>query len=426
MLHNLAALGAADDCLAAGRFLSPQTALATILADVAGIAGTELVPLLSSFGRVTAKDLHSDISLPRFDNAAVDGFGLHADDLDRSAPLTLQFDGAITAGKASGQVLQPGKAVRILTGALIPTGVSAVIMEERASRADSVVTLYDLPDPGANIRRRGEDVATDTVVVAEGTVVDARHAAILAACGRSKIPVRRALRVGVLSTGDELVDPETAPNSAQLIDTNRPMLLSLLSGPSIDVVDLGIIPDDRATLASALVDAATRLDLLVTSGGVAGSDADHLVPAVLAAGGRCQAMKMALRPGKPIARGAIGSMQIVGLPGNPVAALVNFLLFVRPLIHKLVGAPRFVQPIMIARTAETFFHKPGRTEFVPVAISSQDCEGVPLLSKLSRGGSARLLPLVHASGLAEIPPGVGDLPKDSSVRFHPFTTSFAL
>jgi molybdopterin molybdotransferase len=175
--------------------------------------------------------------------------------------------------------LEPGKAFRILTGARIPDGVAAVILEERTTRSATDVTLHFLPELGANIRGRGEDVSSGTIVVPRGTVLDAKHLAILAASGHARILAKRRLRVGVLSTGDELIEPtvEAGPNA--IIDTNRPMLLALLGSSALDVVDLGIIADDRETIARALSEAASHLDLLITSGGVAGSDADHLEPA---------------------------------------------------------------------------------------------------------------------------------------------------
>lgn len=228
------------------------------------------------------------------------------------------------------------------------------------------------------------------------------------------------MRVGVLSTGDELVEPtvKTGPNA--IIDTNRPMLLALLGSLALNVVDLGIIADDRETIARALSEAASHLDLLITSGGVAGSDANHLEPAILAAGGRCRTLKLALRPGKPIGKGVVGNMQVLALPGNPVAALVNFLTFGRPLIRKLLHACDVNRLGTTARAAETFFHKTGRTEFMPACIAKHDDAGIPVIRKLGRGGSARLLPLVNADGFAEIGPNVGDVLRDTILRFHPF------
>jgi molybdopterin molybdotransferase len=423
---ELSTVRAMDDCLVDVPLLDPSAAREIILHDVTEIRGDETCPLGSLLGRIASADITSAVSLPRFDNSAVDGFGLHADDLHERAPLSLSITGRAAAGHAMPAKLEPGKTFRILTGARIPDGVAAVILEERTTRSAADVTLHFIPELGANIRGRGEDVSSGTIVVPRGTVLDARHLAILAASGHARIPVKRRLRVGVLSTGDELVEPsvETGPNA--IIDTNRPMLLALLGSSALDVVDLGIIADDRETISRALSEAASHLDLLISSGGVAGSDADHLEPALLAAGGRCRTLKLALRPGKPIGKGVVGNMQVLALPGNPVAALVNVLLFGRPLIRKLLCASDVNGMGLTARAAETFFHKTGRTEFVPASIVTRDDQGIPIIRKLGRGGSARLLPLVNADGFAEIGPKMGDVARDSILRFHPFSTAFAL
>jgi molybdopterin molybdotransferase len=423
---ELSTVRAMDDCLVDVPLLDPSAAREIILHDVAEIRGDETCPLGSLLGRVASVDITSAVSLPRFDNSAVDGFGLHADDLRERAPLSLSISGRAAAGHAMPAKLEPGKTFRILTGARIPDGVAAVILEERTTRWAADVTLHFIPELGANIRGRGEDVSCGTIVVPRGTVLDARHLAILAASGHARILAKRRLRVGVLSTGDELVEPsvETAPNA--IIDTNRPMLLALLGSSALDVVDLGIITDDREKIARSLSEAASHLDLLITSGGVAGSDAEHLEPAILAAGGRCRTLKLALRPGKPIGKGVVGNMQVLALPGNPVAALVNFLLFGRPLIRKLLCASDVNGMGLTARAAETFFHKTGRTEFVPASIATHDDQGILVIRKLGRGGSARLLPLVNADGFAEIGPDMADVPRDSILRFHPFSTAFAL
>ena len=415
-----------DDCLVNLPLLDPADAREIILHDVEEIRGNETSPLGSLVGRVAAADVTSAVCLPRFDNSAVDGFGLHAADLQKHAPLTLSIVGRVAAGHDTSTKLEPGETFRILTGARIPDGVAAVILEERTTRSAADVTLHFMPEIGANIRGRGEDVSSGTIIVPRGTVLDARHLAILAASGNARISVKRRLRVGVLSTGDELVEPAVKTAPSAVIDTNRPMLLALLGSPAIDVVDLGIIADDRGGIARTLREAASHLDLLITSGGVAGSDADHLEPAILAAGGRCRTLKLALRPGKPIGKGVVDNMQVLALPGNPVAALVNFLLFGRPLVRTLLGAMDGAPLAPIARAAGMFGHRAGRTEFVPVRIERFGADGLPIVSKLGRGGSARLLPLVMSDGFAEIGPEVGDLDDGAIVRFHPFSTGFAL
>lgn len=406
--------------------LAPAAALGIVLANVTPIEGCETVGLAAASGRVVAADVISEIALPRFDNSAMDGFGVHADDLCRHAPLSLELDACIRAGQAGLRPLSAGKTVRVLTGAPVPDGVSAIVMEERTHYSGSRVVFESVPGNGANIRRSGEDVSSGTIVVPRGSVIDPRHTAMLAACGITTLDVRRRLRVGVVSTGDELVDTMSGVGPSEIVDSNRPMLMSLLSGPALEATDLGIIADNPARLSAALTEAASRFDLLVSTGGISGSEADYIHPAVIAAGGRCEAIKLALRPGKPIACGSLGPMHVISLPGNPVAALVNFLLFVRPAVRQLIGASVAQTGSMSAQTAEPFFHKIGRTEFVPVAIIGRTEIGLPLLRKLGRGGSARLLPIVQADGFAEITPDTGDVAEGEIVTFHPFASNSQL
>ncbi len=286
--------------------------------------------------------------------------------------------------------------------------------------------MHFAPTVGANIRRRGEDVSKGTEVVQKGTRLDARHIAMLAATGISSVSVRRPLRIGVLSTGDELVDAGNEPAEARIVDTNRPMLLALLSSPAVELVDLGIVADHEQDVSTAMAQAAARFDLLITSGGVAGSDADHLARAIIAAGGRCRTLKLALRPGKPIAAGMLVRLRILCLPGNPVAAMVNLLLFGRPLIQRMLGVTETQTMSVPSRAAAVFHHRRGRTEFLPAKVTGFAPGGIPLLEKLGRGGSARLLPLIAADGLVEIGPHVDDVPPEAALAFHPFATSFAL
>lgn len=277
-----------------------------------------------------------------------------------------------------------------------------------------------------NIRRRGEDVGAGSTILAARTVIDARHVAILAASGVPNIKVCRRIAVGVLSTGSELVAARHSLGQHQIHDSNGPMLAALVGGPALRVTPLGRCRDDRGRLARRLTQMARSYDLLVCSGGVSRSDADHMVAAVRDAGGACAKLALALKPGKPLAVGAIGPMAVLALPGNPFASLVGALLFARPMLQTLAGSYRGRRPPLAARTGETFAHRRGRMEFVPVRVSARDERGVPLLEKLGRGGSARLLPLILADGLACIPSGSNDLPSDAPVDYFPFDAAFSL
>ncbi len=401
--------------------VDPAEARGQVLEQVSPVAGVEWLPVAAASGRCLSADQMAGTALPRFDNSAVDGYGIHARDLGAPLPLRLRIVAGIHAGDGPRvAAFQPGTSLRILTGAAVPADIAAVIPEEAVARDGDVITYAKAVPAGANIRRRGEDVAPGMVLLRRGTGLDPRHLALLAAAGVGRVPVVRRVRVGVLSTGNELVEASASAAEGQIADSNRPMLLSALVDPSLDTVDLGIFSDRTEILAEALSAAATGTDLLVTSGGVYGSEADHLARALLLAGGTCSCFHLALRPGKPMAFGRLGNMQVLGLPGNPVAALVHYLLFARPALAKLGGLAETRDRARTARTAQVFFHKPGRTEFVPARISGHDADGLPLLEKLGRGGSARLMPLTQADGLAEMPAAVGDIAEGSLIRFHPF------
>lgn len=405
--------------------LSPVSARDVVTTGMACISGSQALALDDAIGRVVLTDIRSAVPLPRFDNSAVDGYGLHRSDLERSARSALGISGVVRAGEILPDELGPGCTFRVFTGSRVPPGVAAVVAQERTTRSGSSVVIEDFPGAGSNIRRAGEDVTPDSVIVPAGTRLDARHVAILAAAGLTRVSVRRRLRVGVLSTGSELAAPGHMPSAAGIIDTNGPMLRAALRSPAIDLVDLAQLEDNTARIAEALLEASTFLDLILTTGGVGGSDTDLLHEAICCKGGHSQTLRLALRPGKPLIKGRLGDCHIIGLPGNPIAALVSFLLFGRPAISRMLGTS--IQTATLSgRASERFDHKPGRTEFMPVATIGQHEDGMPLLSKLGKGGSARLLPLVSADAFAEIGPDVADIEPGGVVRLYPFSTCFSL
>ncbi len=401
--------------------VDPQMALSQLLAQCTPVAGSEWLPITAAAGRYLTEVQVAGIALPRFDNSAVDGFGIHVADMAAAMPLRLKVMTRIHGDDQPNLVdFQPGTALRILTGAAVPANLAAVIPEEAVQRDIGAIVITKPLAVGANIRRRGEDVAPGVELLRPGVRLDSRHLALLAAAGIRRVQVVRRIRVGVLSTGNELVEPGDAIAEGRIADSNRPMLLSALTHAGLEPVDLGIFSDRTEVLAQALQAAAPSLDLLIASGGVYGSEADHLARALALAGGTCTSLHLALRPGKPMAFGKLGAMQVLGLPGNPVAALIHYLLFVRPVLGLLSGASGFSDGARSARTADVFRHKPGRTEMVPAKIVGYDAMALPLLEKLGRGGSARLLPLTQADGLAEMPAELADMAAGMLIRFHPF------
>jgi molybdopterin molybdotransferase len=406
--------------------LTIDVALPLALGVVSEVKETETVSLRDAVGRIAAKDITSTLPLPPFDQSAVDGYGLHLDDIHTGALGPFQVAGKLAAGGQGAPRISAGETVRLLTGAAIPRGIGAVVMEEKITLSQNAISLSQAVELGLNIRHRGEDVGQGSVIVEAGTLIDARHVAILAASGVARLAVRRRLRVAVLSTGDELATAGTNLRKHQIYDSNGPMLFAMLASPAVHLRTLGRCPDHRGRLVLRLKRAAKSFDLLICSGGVSGSDADHIVAAVLEAKGQCRQVGLALKPGKPLALGRIGCMAVLALPGNSVAALVGALLFGRPMLAKLGGRVGVTPGAILAKTASAFSHRLGRTEFVPVRIAGHDSSGTPLLEKLGRGGSARLRPLAIADGLGRIPGDRDDLPSGVAIEFFPFRTAFAL
>jgi molybdopterin molybdotransferase len=416
----------AIDCAEGESLASIDAAFEYFSALAASVAETEIVPVSAAAGRVLAVDVKTRMPLPPFDHSAVDGFGIAGADIGQAAPLRLRLVGRLAAGDRAHLPLQAGETVRVFTGAAIPPGVSGVILEERCCQSGSTVSVEVTVPDGANIRRRGEDVPEGSIIIDAPAILDARHLAILTAAGIDRVGVRRKIRVAVLSNGNELRDAPQPLEPGNIYDTNRPMLLSLLSSAWIETIDAGRHPDDPSALRDVYAGAATGADVVISTGGAAGSDVDHIAPAVRANGGTVRRYRLALRPGKPVLGGRIGETSIVGLPGNPVAALVNFMLFARPVIARAAGLVPSRPRGQAAVTANPFGHAAGRTEFVPVRIVGSDELGRPRVEKLGRGGSARLRPLVLADGLAEIPGDRGDLAAGSGIAFHAFAAAFAL
>ncbi len=377
---------------------SLEAALGRILQGAGPAAQAQREPLARALGRVLAEDVEAAIDVPGDDNSAMDGYALRS----AEAGARLRVAQRIPAGHV-GAALEPGTAARIFTGAAIPPGADAVVMQEDAQERDGWVTVGGAVIPGQHIRPRGQDIAAGDRVLGRGRRLQPQDLGLLAALGLAEVPVYRPLRVAVLATGDELVEPGAGPlRPGQLYNSNRFTLAGLLDGLGMTTVDCGIVPDDPEATACALQDAADRADCVISSGGVSVGEEDH-VRAQVERLGRLELWKLAIKPGKPLAFGAIGDTPFIGLPGNPTSVFVTFCLVARPFLLRLQGAAD-TEPRMLPARAAFATRRPGsRREFLRVTLRRGDgvLEAVPFANQ-----SSGVLSSVSASqGLAVIPPG---------------------
>jgi molybdopterin molybdotransferase len=414
-----------DDCFAFGGALLSVEAAETLIAErVPPLAGEELAPLAATLGRVLARDLHAPLPLPPFFNAAVDGYAFrHADLAAGGGETRLALSGRLAAGQATGDDLGRARAVRVFTGAPMPPGADTVLMQEdaRLERGGAVLAVPPGLKPGANARPAGEDVAQGALALPAGRRLRAPEIGLAAALGLTALPVRRRVRVGVFSTGDELASPGEPLRAAQTYDSNRFTLLALLAGLPVEAADLGILPDRPEAVAAALREAAEAHDMLLTSGGVSTGEEDH-VRAAIEGSGSLVFWRLAIKPGRPAAMGVVGGAPVVGLPGNPVAAVVTFLHLARPLALRLAGATPEKLPRFAARAAFSYRKKGGRREYVRVRLGP----GAPLpeAAKFAREGAGLLSSLTESDAFAELPEEVTAVAPGDIVRVLPFAAVF--
>jgi molybdopterin molybdotransferase len=391
-----------DDCFAfGGPMMSVDEAVAIIAARVTAVQDTETVDLRHADGRILATGIAAPLPLPPFTNSAVDGYAVRSGDLSGGTEQTFPVAGRIQAGASAQEPVRPGHAVRIFTGAPMPEGADTVFMQEdvRLDEAGRVVLPAGLK-AGANVRPAGEDIVAGTPALPAGQRLRPQDVALAAAFGLTRIEVRRRIRVAVFSTGNELVSPGAPRAAAQLYDSNRFMLLAMLARLGCEVNDLGILRDDRLSLASALKKVAGAHDLILTTGGVSTGEEDH-VKAGVESVGTLVLWRMAIKPGRPVAMGIIDGTPFIGLPGNPVASFVTFVHVVRPTVLALAGALQQDLVSMPVRAAFTYKKKIARREYVRVNLR-KGADGVLEAVKFPREGAGLLSSLVETDGLVEL------------------------
>jgi len=384
------------------------------------------VPVADALGLVTASEIISSEAIPQFANTAMDGFAVRSVDVV-DAPCELRVVETIAAGHAPQVTVGPGEASRIMTGAIIPPGADAVVMVERTSlvtpsstanpnstaadgpasgngAAETVRVEVSVP-PGNHVRPVGDDLHAGTHVFAAGTELTAGHLGVLCSLGMTEVEVFPRLRVGVLSTGDELVDDGSPLRPGQIRDSNRRTLLALAQRVDVIPVDLGLAPDDPDEIETAITTGVQTCDVIVTSGGVSMGDFDY-VKAVLDRVGDMRWMQVAIKPAKPLAFGTVGDVPVFGLPGNPVSSMVSFELFARPGLRSMMGHPDPVRPTVEATAAEALPRRAdGKTHFMRVLATPAD-GGVEVRSAGGQG-SHMLWAMAKANALAVVPDGDG-------------------
>ncbi|CAN5767435.1 molybdopterin molybdotransferase MoeA [soil metagenome] len=394
-----------------------EEARAEVLAAMPRL-GAEQVGLEHALGRILAEDALAGHDVPPFPNSAMDGFAVISADV-AEVPVRLDVLEDVPAGSVATQAVREGTAIKIMTGAPMPSGADAVVKVESTHQpAPDLVEIRESVSAGTAVRPAGGDFPAGTRIVQSGSRLGPVEVSLLATVGVSAPLVSRRPRVAVMSTGDELVAPSTADLAPGMIrDSNRPLMRGLVVEAGADVVDMGVVGDDEVALTSALSAASADADAIVTSGGVSMGDYD-LVKQVLAASGEVGFWQVAMQPAKPFAFGHVAGTPLFGLPGNPVSALVAFEQFVRPALLHMQGGRHLLRPQLKVRMGEAVDTDPQKLVFVRVVVTEED--GVSV-ARLSGGQSSNVLSAVTtADGFAVVPVGVGAVAEGDVVSLELF------
>ena len=415
-----------DDCFAfGGDLMRIDEALALLARTLRCVTESESVSLPAATGRILAEGVVSPLDIPPHDNAAVDGYAVFYDDLDPTGKTALPVAGRATAGHPLKGPARRGTAVRIFTGARMPEGPDTIMMQEDCRIEDDGERVILRPGlkRGANWRQHGEDVTAGSTVLARGIRLRPQDIGQAAAVGRREVLVSRPLRVALFSTGDELRDPGELLPEGCIYDSNRFILMALLSGLGCTIDDLGIVPDRAQALKAALDSARNGHDLIVTSGGVSIGEEDH-VKATVEALGSLHFWRLAIRPGRPLALGQIGRVPFAGLPGNPVAVMVTAMTILRPMIVRLMGGTGLTPHRFRVAADFAYDKKKNRREWLRARLVGGGEAGWRAV-KFPRDGAGILSSMVEADGLIELPEDLTRLEPGTMVDFLPFSELYS-
>jgi molybdopterin molybdotransferase len=411
-----------DDCFAlpAGVDWTPvDEAMARLKSALHPVTDIEAITLDTAMGRILARDVKARRANPPAPNSAVDGYGFAYDGLGQGDQVLPLLDGRAAAGAAFQGSVPAGHAIRILTGAVLPEGVDTVVLEEDCNATPTHVAFAQGVKRHANTRKAGEDVQAQEVLLTRTHAIRPQDVALLAATGVDRLSVHKRLRVGILSTGDELMAAGETGGPDRTYDANRPMLLHMARAWGHEAVDLGHAPDDAKALAAKLDDAAKTCDVTLTSGGASAGDEDH-ISALLRSQGQLHAWRIALKPGRPLALAMWNGTPVFGLPGNPVAAFVCALIFARPALSLMAGGRWLAPQGFMLPAAFEKSKRPGRREYLRARLNTSG-----QVERFHSEGSGRISGLSWSDGLVELPDAAAEISQGDPVRYIPYA-SFGL
>lgn len=413
----------ANDCdsIESDNLFTVDQALSRIRESLSPINGFERCSLREAFGRIVAEHVISPLNVPGHVNSAMDGYAVVSSDLPGTESRQLKVIGAAYAGNPYNGSVKSGEAVRIMTGAVVPTGADTVIMQERVERDGDIITIHSGHQAGENVRQIGEDIAEGNTVLHPGKKIRAAELGLLASLGVPEVTVKRRLRVATFSTGDELCSIGEIPKSGQIYDSNRYSLYGMLKALNVEHIDMGVIRDDPQAISHAFTSAAEIADVLITSGGVSVGDADY-VKQTLDSLGKVNFWKIKMKPGKPLAFGQLDNTVFFGLPGNPVSVMATFYEIVQPSLRHLMGQDT-VSPLRMRVRCADSLRSPSRQDFQR-GILMQDDNGEMVVRSTGHQGSHILSSMSQANCFIVLPADCRQVAEGDWVEVEPFEGLF--
>ena len=396
----------------------PDEALRRIFDTLPVISETESIPIRAALSRVLASNIISEINVPSGRNSAMDGYAINAEDLPSEGTKTLKLIGSSFAGKPFNKNIEQGECVRIMTGAIMPEGSDTVVMQEVVNVHDDQINIGIDTKPGSNVRQAGEDLAIGDLVLKKGIKLTPADIGLLASLGLAEVNVTRKLKVAFFSTGDELRSVGEKLDNGDIYDSNRYTLYGMLTRLGADIIDMGVVKDDRELMDKAFLEASGNADVLITSGGVSVGEADYVKETLLKRG-EVDFWKVAMKPGRPLTFGKLDSTYFFGLPGNPVSVMVTFYQFVQPALKKMLGESSTMPIMMKVPCISKLKKRPGRVEYQR-GILEQDETGRMTVRKTGAQGSGILRSMGDANCFIVLPLENNGVKPDDLVDVQPF------